>query len=242
MNNKEVTISIGDIFEILTKRWWIILLVGAIVFAAAFVYVDSTYSEQYTSKSTIMVRNPEENLSASSSAYYYDLTKTAVNDCQILMTSRTVLYSVINDLHLDELNITYSRLLSMIEITGYTDSHVLEVAVTSDDPELSKEIVDALCAFGAKQIQDHIDFATARVIDEGTLNRHPSNAVNVPLAILFGLAAAIITLAIFVLVYVLDDRISTPEDIEKRLGLSVLGVIPMAHGDGAQKGKKGDKR
>lgn len=237
MNNREVTISISEIIGIFLKRWWIIMLVGAVVFAASFAYVNSSYSEEYTSKSTIMVRNPEENLSASSSAYYYDLTKTAVNDCQILMTSRTVLYSVINELHLDDLGINYAKLLSMIDITGYQDSHVLEVSVTSDDAELSKEIVDALCSFGAKQIQDHIDFATARVIDEGTLNRHPSNSVNIPVAIVLGLAAAVVALSVFVLVYVLDDKIRTPEDIEKRLGISVLGTIPLAGSDGSHKNK-----
>lgn len=237
MNNREVTISISEIIGIFLKRWWIIMLVGAVVFAASFAYVNSSYSEEYTSKSTIMVRNPEENLSASSSAYYYDLTKTAVNDCQILMTSRTVLYSVINELHLDDLGINYAKLLSMIDITGYQDSHVLEVSVTSDDAELSKEIVDALCSFGAKQIQDHIDFATARVIDEGTLNRHPSNSVNIPVAIVLGLAAAVVALSVFVLVYVLDDKIRTPENIEKRLGISVLGTIPLAGGEGSHKNK-----
>ena len=235
MNNNELTVNIGDIFKVFLRRWWIVLLVAVIVFASTYIVANSTYSEEYTSKSTIMVRNPEENLSASSSAYYYDLTKTAVNDCQILMTSRTALYYVIDELSLDEIGITYSKLLSMIDITGYTDSHVLEVSVTSDDPDLSKEIVDTLCAVGAKQIQSHIDFATARVIDEGTLNRHPSNSVNIQLAFILALVAAIVTLGVFVVVSIADDKIRTSEDIEKRLGLSVLGVIPLTEGENAGK-------
>lgn len=226
MNNNEITISIGDIFRIFLKRWWIVLLVAAIVFASSYAFVSITYQEQYTSKSTIMVRNPEENLSASSSAYYYDITKTAVNDCQILLTSRAVLYRVIEELSLDDFNISYGKLLRMISINGFADSHVLEVSVTSDNPDLAKEIVDKLCSVGAQQIEAHIDFATARVIDEGTLNRQPSNSVNIQLAIIFALLAAVITFGIFVIVYIADDKIRTPEDIEKRLGLSVLGVIP----------------
>lgn len=222
----EMNISIGEIFKIFLKRWWIILLATVVVFVSTLIYVSVTYDDEYTSKSTIMVQNPEENLSASSSAYYYSLTQTAVNDCQILMTSRTVLYSVIEKLSLDDLNITYGQLLSMISIVGYEDSHVLEVSVTSDDPELSKEIVDELCVVGAEQIERHIDFATARVIDEGTLNRHPSNSLNVKLAIVFAFLAAVVTFGVFVVMYVLDDKIRTPEDVEKRLGLSVLGTVP----------------
>lgn len=231
MNNKEITVSIGDIFKILLKRLWIILLVAVIVFSSAYALALSTYSEQYTSKSTIMVRNPEDNLSASSSAYYYDLTKTAVNDCQILLTSRTVLYRIIDELSLDDLNISYSTLLGMISINGYADSHVLEVSVTSDNPELSKKIVDKLCQVGAEQIESHIDFATARVIDEGTLNRYPSNSVNVQMAIVFALVAAIAIWGLFVVIHMADDKIRTPEDVEKRLGLSVLGTIPFSEGD-----------
>lgn len=231
MNNKEITISVGDVFKIFLKRWWIVLLAVVIAFSATYVYASSTYTEKFTSKSTIMVRNPEENLSASSSAYYYDLTKTAVNDCQILMTSRTVLYRVIDELALDDFNITYSQLLGMISINGYTDSHVMEVSVTSSDPDLSKEIVDKLCQVGAEQIQAHIDFATARVIDEGTLNYHPSNSVNVQMAIILALLAAVVVMGIFVVIYLVDDKIRTPEDVEKRLGLSVLGSIPFMEGD-----------
>lgn len=240
MNNNEITISISDVFKVLLKRWWIILLVAAVVFASVYAVASATYSEEYTSKSTIMVRNPEENLSASSSAYYYDLTKTAVNDCQILMTSRTALYYVIDELNLDEIGITYSKLLSMIEINGYTDSHVLEVSVTSDNPDLSKEIVDTLCAVGAKQIQSHIDFATARVIDEGTVNRHPSNSVNIQMAIIIALIAAVLVLGIFVIISIADDKIRTSEDIEKRLGLSVLGVIPFTENENATKKNKAE--
>ena len=231
MNNKEMTISLGFVFKVFLKCWWIVLLAAVVAFAASYFYVSSVYSEQYTSKSTIMVRNPEENLSASSSAYYYDLTKTAVNDCQILLTSRTVLYRVIDELALDDFGITYNKLLSMIKIEGYADSHVMEISVTSDYPDLSKEIVDMLCKVGAEQIQAHIDFATARVIDEGTLNRHPSNSVNVQLAIILAMLAAIIVLVIFVVVKVADDKIRTPEDIENILGLSVLGVIPFMESD-----------
>lgn len=235
MNNNEVSISITDVFKIFLKRWWIIVLVALVTFAASYVIANLTYTEEYTSKSTIMVRNPEENLSASSSAYYYDLTKTAVNDCQILMTSRTSLYHVIDELKLDEIGITYSKLLSMVKISGYPDSHVLEVSVTTDNPELSKEIVDTLCAVGAKQIQSHIDFATARVIDEGTYNRHPSNAVNIQLALLVTLFAVVLLMGLFVILTINDDKLRTAEDIEKHLGLSVLGVIPLAENANAAK-------
>ena len=225
-NTKDKSISFVEIFRIFIKHLGIILLASAIVAGAVYAYLFYNYTEAYTSKSTIMVMNPEENLSASSTASYYSLTMTAVNDCELLMTSRSVLYQIIDELDLADHGITYSRLKSMISISGYPDSHVLEVSVTSVDPNLSKAIVDSLCRIGAAQIEDYIEFATAQVIDEGTLNSHPSNSVRVELAVIAGLVVAIMVFGIFMLVAIYDDRIDNSADVENKLGLSVLGIIP----------------
>ena len=226
MEGKDISINISDVFRVFLRRWWIILLAAVITFVPTWAFERISYDPVYTSTAKIMVRNPDENLSASSSAYYSDLTKTAVNDCQILMTSRTALYQVIDELALANSGITYGGLLNMIRIEGYPDSHVLEVSVTTSDPMLSKEIVDMVCKVGANQIESHIDFATARVVDEGTTNRHPSNSVNTKTAVMLAFLAAIITFGVFILIYIVDDKIRTPDDVEKRLGLSLLGVIP----------------
>ncbi len=236
-NEGAAKVSISDLLGILLKNWIIILLVAAIVGGAAYAYLDSNYVEEYTSKSTIMVMNPEENLSASSSAYYYSLTITAVNDCEKLMTSRTVLYRVIDELDLD---MSYSQLKNMITISNFADSHVIEVSVKSGDPMLAKQIVDLICSKGAAMIEEYIEFATAKVIDEGTLNTAPSNTVGIEMAVLMGLIAALIVLGIFVLSRMQDDRISTQEDVEHYLGLNVLGVIPYSEVKQAKKkGRRG---
>lgn len=225
-STNDISIKITDMLAVLLKRLWIMILAALIVGGATFAVLATNYTEQYTSKSTIMVMNPEENLSASSSAYYYSLTITAVNDCEQLMTSRSVLYRIIDELDLESKGINYSKLKSMISVSNYPDSHVLEVTVTSGDAVLSRDIVNSLCRIGAAQIEEYIEFATAKVIDEGTLSKNPSNSVGVEFAVIAGLVAAIIIYAIFILIMIHDDKIKTAEDIEEILGLSVLGVIP----------------
>jgi len=43
---------------------------------------------------------------------------------------------------------------------------------------------------------------------------------------LIGAAAAVLTYSVFLVIYLLDDKIMTNDDIERYLGLSVLGEIP----------------
>ncbi|MBQ0102273.1 MAG: hypothetical protein KBT31_05720, partial [Firmicutes bacterium] len=44
--------------------------------------------------------------------------------------------------------------------------------------------------------------------------------------LLAGLVTAFLTYAVFFLIFILDDSISTNEEIEKELGLFVLGEVP----------------
>ena len=236
MNNNEKTISFADLFRIFLKRLWIILLVAVRVAAATGAVLVTTYTEEYTSKSTLFVMHPEKGLSASSSTHYYEATINTVFDCAELMTSRTVLYSIIDELGLDSYGVTYAGLKSMISISNVPNSHVIEVSVTCGDPDMAKLIVDELCTVGAKQIEDYIEFATAKVIDEGTLNKYPSNALSITFPLLAGIAAAILVFAIFVIVALADDKLNSAAEIEERLGVSVLGVIP--YFDGKTSGKK----
>ena len=226
MNNNEKTISFADLFRVFIERLWIILLVAVLVAGATGAALVVTYSEEYTSKSTLFVMHPEKGLSASSSTHYYEATINTVSDCAELMTSRTVLYEVIDRLDLDDYGITYARLKNMIRISNVPNSHVIEISVTCFDPDLAKEIVDSLCSIGAAQIENYIEFATAKVIDLGTLNRYPSNSISISIPILAGIVAAMLVFGIFIVISIVDDKINSESDIEERLGLSVLGTIP----------------
>ncbi|QEK18919.1 hypothetical protein LAJLEIBI_02942 [[Clostridium] hylemonae DSM 15053] len=52
-----------------------------------------------------------------------------------------------------------------------------------------------------------------------------------------GLLGLIIALGIIVLIFVLDDTIKTPDDVEHYLGLNVLTSIPIQEGVKSLKGK-----
>ena len=56
----------------------------------------------------------------------------------------------------------------------------------------------------------------------------PSLTKNLLLALLFGLFAAALAIAVF---EIIDDTFKSPEEVEEQLGLAVLGIIPFADGD-----------
>lgn len=235
-NNDALSISLKEMLALFMKRLWLILLVAVLVGGSCFVYLTETYVEEYTSKSTIFLFYKEEGRSGSAAMSYLEVALYTLNDCKQILTSRRVLESVRQDIEEDE-NIPirwkreinqlgYNGLKRSISISNVSDSRVLEISVRSFDPEFSKVVVDRICSYGANEIKYYMGFDQVRVIDEGTLNRAPSNPVSLLIPLVAAFGAGFLVFAIFLIVKLSDNKVNTSEDVEKHLGLSVLAEIP----------------
>ena len=231
-----VSISFKEMVSLFFKRLWLILLVAIIVGGSYFAYLTYTYEEEYTSRSTILLFYKEDGRSGSSTMSYLEVGLYTINDCKQIITSRRVLNSVIEDMWGDlslpgkwrnEINsMGYGGLKSRISMSNVSDSRVLEIAVRTSDPELSKEIVDRICARSASEIKYFMGLDQVRVLDQGTLTRSPSNGVSLLMPIALAVVAGLLIYAIALLIRIGDNKIRKAEDVEKYLGLSVLGEIP----------------
>ena len=73
-------------------------------------------------------------------------------------------------------------------------------------------------------------------VEEGNLPSSPSSPNTMKNMAAGGLLGLLIAAGIIVLVFVLDDTIKTPDDVEHYLGLNVLTSIPIQ--EGVKKSKK----
>jgi hypothetical protein len=75
---------------------------------------------------------------------------------------------------------------------------------------------------------ENINYDVSIVMD-GRLNTNPSNTTSLTTYALVGIVAAVLVYGIFFLMFMLDDSVWTDEEIEKYLGVSILGDIPDAN-------------
>lgn len=149
-----------------------------------------------------------------------------VNDCTYILKSYAVLDEVMASL---DLNMSYRDLYESIETNNPSDTRILEVTVTTNSASLSKEIADQVCLIGTEKIADAMGFEQVNLYENGLLSSGPSNQLTILAYLLIGIIAGIIAYSVVVIVYVFDDTLRTQEDIERHLGLSVLGDIPNAN-------------
>lgn len=229
MNNARV-ITLKDLWDLLIRRIIVIVLAAAVV-AAGFFALDMTfYRPQYSSTASLYIqRTSEESASVGEAANELSLALRLVYDCNYFLKSRTVLNAVIEDLDLD---MTYSQLYSRISAVNPANTRIMEITVRGDSPEQAKMIVDRICDLGPEKIEAAIGFSQVHLYEYGELPERPSNRPGVMKYVVAGVAAALAAYAVFLLKFIMDDRIRSDEDIEKTLGLSVLAEIPNANGGG----------
>lgn len=231
-DNDEITIDLTEVFRALWRNVHLILLSGIVAALLAFVGTRFLLTPIYTSVTKVYVlskSNGEASLTASDMQTGAYLTK----DYMELVKSRAVMEQVIATLNLD---MKPGELMNMISVESATDTRILTISVENEDPKVAKEIADAVRESVSVQITEVMDADAVNTVDVANLPEDPSSPNAMKNTALGAILGMLLAAGIIVLIYILDDTIKTPEDVEQYLGLSVLTSIPIA--EGVKKSKK----
>ena len=216
----EIEIDLRELFFALKKRILIILaaLVAGAVIAGA--YTKLLITPVYSATSTMLVLTKETTLASLADL---QIGSQLTGDYSILITSRTVLEDVIDELGLD---MDYRTLRANVSINNPSDTRILELTVTNLDPQMAKKIVDTLAKVSSEFIGDQMEIVGPKIIEEGEVpaaQTSPSLKKNVMVG---ALAGFVLAAGVVVLMTILNDTIKSEDDIEKYLGIPTLANIP----------------
>lgn len=153
---------------------------------------------------------------------------------QQITKSRKVLLQVIEELNLDY---EVSALAKNIQVTGVTDTEIIQIIVKDTDANRAYEIVSKLAQVFSNEVREIYNVSNVSMLDLPEVATTPSNINMVKSVCLFmavGFAFAIVVLFLF---YYFDTTIKTAEQIESKIDVPVLGSIP----DYNKKKKRGRK-
>ena len=232
----EIEIDIREIVFVLLSRIWYILLAGITVGLMALIVSKFVITPQYSSTTKIYVLSKEKNnssLTVSDLQMGSQLTKDYVE----LVKSRTVLTQVISELNLD---LSTGALSGMISVDTPSDSRIINITVTHPDAYLAKDIANEVRIVAADHICNVMDLEAVNLVDEANIPTSPSSPNVFRNTLIGALLGIILAMAIIVISHLSDDTIKTPDEVERYMGVSVLGSIPVLESE--EKGKKKKKR
>ena len=237
VNDDMIEIDLQELILFLLRRLWILLVFAVIGGAAAFLYTKFMVTPMYQSNTSIYILNKKDGGTYTSS----DLNMGAqlsVDYIQMI-TSRTVMQAVIDDLGLDG---SVGALQGSTSVKALGDSRILQITVRHSDPLTAKVLADEVRVKAAQIIKEVVDVEAVNTVDVANLPTGPYSP-NIKKNTILGAGVGFALIAmIFVIQFLMDDTIKTAEDVEKYLGLSTLANIPVFAGEDAKKTKTKKRR
>ena len=223
---KELSLDLVQYWQILRKRWILIVVIPLIAALVSGIVSFFILKPVYEASTTLIVGKKASDTVQPNQVLDYNvimanqqLAKTYAE----IAKSRTIEENVIKKLGLP---ITQERLDEKISVDAVKNTEVLEIKVENNDSQMAAKIANTLAQeFSAAVIEikkvDSVSIVDAAVAPPDPVK--PKKMFNVLIAFMVGLIAAMGTA---LLLEYLDNTIKSSDDVEKTLGLPVLGMIP----------------
>ena len=219
----EETIDLREYFSIIKKRFWIIALLAIISALISGVISFFMLNPVYEAKSTLIVNADKQAETQIVTGDQITVTQKLAVTYGEIIKSRIVLDDVIKNLKLEN---TYESLSGQITVSPVKDTQIISISVQDTNPQKARDIANEIPKVFEKEAKRITKANDVQVIDKAILPKNPikpNKVMNVLIAFVLG---TMIGLFVVFLIEYLDNKMKTPQDIEKHLGLSVIGVIP----------------
>lgn len=203
------------------------MIIGLIIAAALLAGIISFFilTPTYESSSQFIVNQTQDQSAAD--AYNVNDIRTNVemiNTYNVIIKSPAILDEVVQ-----KLNLPYGAktLSDKLQVSSEQDSQVVTVTVTDPSAEMATEIANATVDIFQSEIPEIMNVDNVSVLSKAeTLQDQspvaPKPLLNIAIAIVLG---GMVGVGLAFLLEYLDSTVKTEEDIEKKLGLPVLGTI-----------------
>ena len=218
---EEQTIDIQALLLELWSKAWIILIFGVIAAFVGFAYSVFWATPMYRASTSIYVLQNTDNLSTSE----FTIGNQLANDYVVLIRSRSVCEAVANNLGLD---VSPTALASAISVSQMDNTRTVVISAVSSDPVMAQKLANEVRESASKFLISVMNLPGINTVDEAVLPTAPytpNTKRNTLIGFILGfiLAAGVISVR-----FILDDTVKTEDDVKRRLGLSVLGMVPVS--------------
>ena len=231
-------LNLKDIFNMFWTKKFEIILIIAIAVVIGFIYSYVLVKPEYKSTTSILLAksNTAQADDGTITSSEITLNQNLVATYSDLIKTDKVLTQVINNL---QINKTVEELQKNIQVSAKKDTEIIEISVTDADNEMARRIANEAAQVFITQIaQEYYNMDNVYVVDEARAESAPYNINHTKDLVIF-VAAGFVIACIYVLIAnMLDTTVKSKEDIEKKLGLTVLTSIPVCDFKKAKGGKK----
>ena len=217
-------LELREYIEIILKRIWIIV---AITITATFLSgIISVFflNEVYSTSTTLIVSKQSEGTTLNEMQINdINLARGLVDTYSVIVKSDLVMEKVLKEVRSD---MSLGSLRSKVSVSSEGNTEIIRITVEDTQPEKARDIANSLARVFMNEVESLLRMDNVQIIDIAKAPVSPIKPkvmMNIAIAFILGL---MISLGIVLLLEYLDNTIKTPEDVQKYMGLPVIGIIP----------------
>ena len=214
-----------DLMEIARLLWAHIVQIVAVAVAAALICLlvcMFALTPKYQA-SINMIVNARQDTTTTFTSDNFNSAKNLISTYAVIIKSNTVLNEVIDTLDLD---MTYGQLYSMVNVADVDSTQIMKVTVTDTDAKRAGEIVDTIADIVPDVLVEKVEAGSCKTVSDVSINPNKVFPQTKKYVMMAGLLGAVVVCGVLILAHLLHDTVVDDEDVQKKLGLPVLGLIP----------------
>lgn len=218
-------IDLKELFDYFWNKKLLIIIFLILFFVGGAIYSSKLQKPLYKSYTTILLTKEES--SATITSNDISLNRNLVDTYREIIKSRNVLGKVITNLNLDY---TVDELTKRISVENINDTEIIKISVVDADPWKSMTIADEIAKVFNTEVVKLYSIQNIGVIDTAELQNKPYNINFVKTTALAAAVGLVLGLGLVFVIFYFDTTIKSTEEVEKKLGVVVIGSIPMSGG------------
>jgi len=219
---EEQVISLGEILEVLKKRWKLILIVTLLATLVSGLVSFFLISPKYEASTKLFIgkeAGTEAGYDQSEIAMYQKLMKTYSE----AIKTRDLVGRAIKGANS---NLTEDEVLKKLTVVTVADTQILQIKIDDKNPNMAATMVQAITNEFVTTSKVLVPNGNIKVIESVKVPEipvSPNKKMNIAIAFLLGL---MVSVGISFLLEFLDNTYKNREQLEKELDIPVIGTIP----------------
>lgn len=208
----------------LLKKWWLILCISLIGAVGMGAYTVFLVTPMYQSQAMIFVLSSTTSITSLADI---QVGSTLTSDFVVIAKSKPVLDTVIETVKEDTgVTLTRSQVSGALSVTNDSDTRILTITATWEDPEIACAIANAAREATAQAIADIMISDLPTTVEYAEVSDTPVSPSLTRNVMMGFLAGFVLICAILSIGIIMNDNICTEEDLEKYFGVPTLVSIP----------------
>ena len=221
-------INLKELIDYIKTRIVLILFIILIV-----VVLGSTYSlffktPKYRSATTLVLVNDNGEATTQTTQTDVNLNKSLVPTYSEIIKTDAVMNKVIKNLALDY---SAAYLKSNVSVTTINNTEIIKIVVTDPDKSLAADIANEIVKVFSNQIKSIYKLQNVSQIDVAYEAASPYNINIVKDLVIYIAIGLVLSFGSVFVIFYFDTTVKSSEEVENKLGLPVMGVIPKVKKD-----------